>query len=397
MFAKRHRRQKEEEPLVPHGLVWQAMEHMGSAEKSEGKVETSNRLPGPQLVPPPIRLAPSKPPSVVNDDLSRSSTVFWKKLAKPQLFKSSTFDGGSAPPLSAADRLPTNLERPHRYLSPTVDRLKRAWDLIHLNLARSVRGPIRRLDLGGRVVKCRTFMAGLGQRAGLRLRVLPATFLKAKLWQRSKRRMVAARTITTAQAHNLSATTRHCYQKLKARSRAYLAAGELRAQADLIARETSRATQDALPAAEPAAVAVPPLHGLAPVAAQSRAQKSGAPHHDARLQTSFTMAGLLALLVLGLVSAVQHYATRALPSHLLHKNSSPAITQAHTTPADTNAPSQKSTKAKAVRASQAAAIDSPKRATGNGSVKPKRRSHEDDDYVARDTFVSYGKRPNSSH
>ena len=374
---------------------------MASVEKSEGEVEKPNALQGPpQLVAPPIRLAKPEPASLVDDDSNRRSAVFWKKLGPPQLVKSSRFDRDSAGPLSTPNRPVASVERPRKYLSLTVNRVRRSWNTIHLNFATAGREPLRRLDIGGRAVKYRRFVAGVGQR-GIAHLSGRTRILEVKLWQSLKGGIVAALTIIATHANNLSATTRRGYKKLEARSQAYLAARAPKAEADSIGIEISGSTQEALPVALPAAesavMAAPPLAAPAPVPAQLQTQKSGYPRSNARLRTSFAMAGILAVLVLGLVSAVQHYATEALPSHVLRDNPSPAPMPA-TTHADTNAVSQKSNpKAKAVRPSQAAAIDSSKRASETRAVKPKRHSNEDDDYVARDTFVSYGNRPNSSH
>ena len=116
--------------------------------------------------------------------------------------------------------------------------------------------------------------------------------------------------------------------------------------------------------------------------------------HDSRLWTSMAMAALSALLALGLISTVRHYATDALPSHLSHADSSPASnlpTAAEVAPlkptADRVHPVQRVSPPRLIQHQR---ID---RAP---VIKPKPHRSEDDDYVARDTYVYYGNKPNGS-
>jgi hypothetical protein len=86
------------------------------------------------------------------------------------------------------------------------------------------------------------------------------------------------------------------------------------------------------------------------------------------------MAGLSALLAFGLILTVRRYATAALPSHVFQKDSSPLVC----TPA------------------AAASVVPPKRMNTGRVVQPKSRHSQEDEYVARDTYVYYGKRRSTS-
>src|SRR5260370_34284782 len=56
MFDKRHRRPQEEQPLVPRGLVWQAMQETAPTEKE--KSQTGDQHATPEAKPVPIVLPP---------------------------------------------------------------------------------------------------------------------------------------------------------------------------------------------------------------------------------------------------------------------------------------------------------------------------------------------------
>jgi hypothetical protein len=119
---------------------------------------------------------------------------------------------------------------------------------------------------------------------------------------------------------------------------------------------------------------------------------------DSHLWTSFAMAGLSALLLLGFISSVRHYGTEALPSHVLHDNS---LTETEPAEAATVVPQKPASRTESARTPQRDTRISPKpvspKPAARARVAPKPRHNQDDDYVARDTFVSYENRRNSSH
>jgi hypothetical protein len=114
---------------------------------------------------------------------------------------------------------------------------------------------------------------------------------------------------------------------------------------------------------------------------------------DSRLWTSFAMAGVSALLVLGLISSVRRHATPALPGQVLHA-SSPS--KASLPQPASSASQESASRTESVRSPTPGAIASPQRSAAQRVAKPKPRRAQDDDYVAPDTFVSYDNRRSGS-
>ena len=118
---------------------------------------------------------------------------------------------------------------------------------------------------------------------------------------------------------------------------------------------------------------------------------------------SMVMGGLSALLALAFISTVRHYGTAALPSHPLDSPSSINIKKvsggdssagaslsAPVVHADT--PVRASTGEPAIV--KPARVSAPVKKT-NPTMSKHRRS-QDEDYVARDTYVVYGAKTNKS-
>ncbi len=116
--------------------------------------------------------------------------------------------------------------------------------------------------------------------------------------------------------------------------------------------------------------------------------------YDSRLWTSVAMAGLSALLAFGLILTVRRYATAALPSHVFQKDSSPPVC----TPAAAASvvPPKPAPAVQSARLSNKAVAIPPKRMNTARVVQPKSRHSLEDEYVARDTYVYYGKRQSAS-
>jgi hypothetical protein len=117
---------------------------------------------------------------------------------------------------------------------------------------------------------------------------------------------------------------------------------------------------------------------------------------DSRFWTSMTLAGISALIVLGIVSVVPNYAAKSLPSRILGANS--AVNADVATPVVLAAPPQaSSSQAGPPRPSKAAAkktvdpkLAPEKPASPKAAATPKTRRAADDDYVAPDTYKYYG-------
>src|SRR5439155_1054659 len=99
MFAKRKPRPKADEPLVPHGLVWQATADTGSLEKSDREAEKVSPPARPiQIVPPTVEVAGSATPAVTQvpkKPAGSSPPLFWQKVTKPEIVKPVSNTAGS--------------------------------------------------------------------------------------------------------------------------------------------------------------------------------------------------------------------------------------------------------------------------------------------------------------
>jgi hypothetical protein len=127
------------------------------------------------------------------------------------------------------------------------------------------------------------------------------------------------------------------------------------------------------------------------------------------IRTVATVASLGLVLVTGLVSATRHYAAVSLPSHFLDANTDsayPSAPSAQAQPSEvvspnavasgiTNASLSTKEVIKPAEVSKPSQVQV-KRPAAEPTVRPKRHRTEDDDYVARDTYVYYGNRPKSS-
>ncbi len=107
---------------------------------------------------------------------------------------------------------------------------------------------------------------------------------------------------------------------------------------------------------------------------------------DSRLLTAMTLGLCTALLALAIVSSARHYGNASLPSHLVHSGASQVPAATTSANAITKQPvrAEFHTKAQAARTIRPRPISMAARTR----LKPSRK--EDDDYVARDTYVYYG-------
>lgn len=404
MFAKRHRRPEQEEPLVPRGLIWQAMEEGSPAEK---QVSPPSQL---QIVPPPAE-SPAGDPSVrvlaPKADLATPRPAFWHKAAKPELLKPACDDDD--PTISALASIPMvasgNAEQQKRLVFfRTLDPHK--LDLIthqagRVNTARTTfaaatRKFLRRWD--ERVINFRKAFGATIRRGSALLAEGRGKIRERRYWERLKQRMAWTATLVFAGAQKARAKTHDAYSDLKARSRARFSEREPKvhhdvASAELPVVETLAVRPVARQRLKPRILAGLPLRvAVAFKRFLPRTETLRAIGRDSRLWTSYAMTGFSALLLLGFVLTVKHYATEALPSHVLRTNS---LTES--APAEAaGAPQKPSTAVESVRTTKRTAVVPPKRTTTPRVVKPKPRHTEDDDYVARDTFVSYENRRSNS-
>lgn len=356
MFSKRQRRPPEEEPLVPHGLVWQAME-----DPPAEKLNTEDEKP---IVPAEsLRIPPVAAEETISPQLSRrvvkNSSVVCRTL-----------------------------------FSRTVALLRHQASWISAGLRRFVvraREISDRRDVNGAFLKLRVSLAGIIQAAVTRLAKARGQILEHNPREGLKRtlRWICVRVIQGAR--NAIAAVRPGHVELKAKARARFAPSLLNVQQD---PPPSQPLVRGIEAHPIAPQRVTPRSG-ARIVMMGLLQRSGTLQflcRDPRLWTSFVMAGFAALLVVGFISTVRHYAIAALPSHVLHNRS---LTECAPSEVAGAVPPTSTKPIKVVRTLRRTAMASPKRAPKPRGSKPRPRRTEDDDFVAPDTFVSYETRRSS--
>ena len=412
MFAKRHRRPEQEEPLVPRGLIWQAMEEPSQAEEPKRQEKANspeNRL---HILPPPAQVPASQSSvqaSATGADSVSHRPPFWHKAAKPEVVKPACDDDDpTISPLASIPMLATGNAKGQKRLAFFRRLDPHKLDLIthqarRVNTARTTfsaatRKFLRRWDTKVRVFNFWKVFSATIRRGSASLVEARGKVRERRYSERLNQRIAGFATLVVAGAQKVHAKTHDAYTELKARSRARFSERQPEVQhniasAELPVVETLALRPIARPSLKPPIPAGLPLRvGVAFKRFLPGTETLQAIGRDSRLWASFALTGLSALLLLGFVLTVKHYATEALPSHVLHTNS---VTEP--APAETArvAPQKPSAPVESARSTKHTAVVLPKRSTPR-VVKPKLRHTEDDDYVARDTFVSYENRRSSS-
>jgi hypothetical protein len=383
MFA-RHKHtseptRQEDESLVPHGLVWQAMASADSTETPEA--ENQNSIPVirvPEILHPPSALAqdaPSagpltakKPPQ--NSDLN-SPPLFWQKLSRHEAEANASVN-------SVVDPTPTPPLR-----APVATRPKEDPKFVRL---------ARALEQASVKTSARTWE---------RLKKTKPLFALARV------RVAGAATFAAARTADAFAQLRVHSQNLNLRAVSLLHSVVIHAKRYVTHGSVPLPSPAVQPSSEEPQVSLPQkvrirLTGL-PLRARLLLVRGIAEwklmpqtvRPDSPFATLAAIAVLSAVLVLALFSATRHYATASLPSHLSNIASTPIPSAPEpsniaplTQPAASSTTAQKITKPARVQ----------KKPPASPPAAPSRRRRiEDDDYVARDTYVYYGNDPARSH
>jgi len=376
-------------------------------EKSETGVEqvTPEAKPVPIVLPPvqvSARASVASTPAN-GEPVSRSLPPFWQKLGKLEFVKpASRGDDSTIPPQGSVRAVALAEHDREERPSPAVDPIKHETNppkAAMRDFANVWRDLSARQEVKALILNFRQITRMLGQCGLAVVGKARAKMLKRPPWGEWNTRIGWGCDFIVAPARNATATVRHSYRELKAKAQARFA-GLPRAQRDKGAAEPAVKTPDLHPIARrsPGARIFTglPLRGRVALARLfSHKVKLRILRRDSRLWTSVAMAGLSAALAFGFISTVRHYATQALPSHVLHSNSFPVCTPAE---APSSVLQKSASRVESVQAPNGTAIISPKRKNTTQVLKPKPRhsEDEDDDYVARDTYVSYGNRRNGS-
>jgi hypothetical protein len=397
--------------LVPHGLVWQATDAPEASEPADVPV-TKKNLATESTSDPLQPTAPFQAAGILpKKPLVISPPLFWRSRRQPEIVKADISTPRSDPELRVAttppvavqrslnsgaqakSKRPSILQQFRTKGSEIVSASQRAITRFTADFWRNTR------DFGQRLrVEVEYISAGLRtRRASLDLpsRVRSTrNIFSIQFWQ------VATR------LHRYGANGKTLGNAYFTKTIAYI---KLRSEhlnsmrSHLVGRESLEAPRlDAVPkfrkrvrlAGFPLRIRI--LFTRAISEWRLKANTAGT---DSRLLTSMTMALCTALLALGLVSSARHYGNASLPSHLVHSSTPQA-------PAVATSPSVISTKAASVRTEsgtkkQEARTVRPRpmptarpaptaQSVQTARPRPKPRRSEDDDYVARDTYVYYG-------
>jgi len=437
MFARRKPKMQKDEPLVPHGLVWQATAEPEAApegnmpvvsqENSQGKPVEMPQPPAPanseaKADPSPLfplgkslhnkkmipAASPAEPPSeapVPRKPVAASPPEFWKSVKRPELVKTSAPET-SVPSVSHSEPAEKRevARRPEPQLKPALVAIRGKVTEARVQFSDGwVVAARLRAKLSSQVQAAARAAGHLPGIAGSKLGESYRTL-------RFEQKISGVRSWAARSSQNVSTQARPYRQQFHARiaswSHQAMASAKTKSR-----RAYSTARQQIAGIANRARnsqlkirVTGLPLRTRISIArSRARWAQRTALRGDSRLWISMAMGGLSALLALGLITTVRHYGTAALPSHALDSTSatkgskaSGVVSQAGTamTPpvVHADAPARASTSEPMIL--KPARVSAPVKRT-TLPVSKHRRS-QDEDYVARDTYVVYGAKPNKS-
>jgi len=394
MFARR-KRKEEEEPLVPHGLVWQATEEAISGEK-----KSSGAAKIPETAPVPNEpAAPSAMAYPVKKPVASSPSQFWRSQKKPEL-------------VYPAKALPAAVPVP----APKIESLEHSDAGSSLVPESSIRRPAfasvreRIADVLERVSAKRTVFAGLSVGLTRQIKLFSGRCIEVlKLLRNESREDYRLGTKWSAQTLDFAM---RAYSNLKLQARQQISGmvsrSKRRAAATLTGRPLASLSGADLPQIRIARIPRLPnirirLSGLplrsriffARLASEWKLQKH-AVLSVRRLGTLSLLAVLSAMIVLALVSVARNYGTASLPSHRLRSEMPSAVS---VLPVASEIP----LKPPAIHADVPTKLEKrrtpplkhkrarlPVLAATERRQKP--RYNEEEDYVARDTYVYYGNK-----
>ena len=414
MLAKRKSRRQEDEPLVPHGLVWQATaeteaDREGTASLAQQTAEEAKLIVISPRQNEDVAISPtgdaSLPvPPVSKKPAASSPPLFWRSLKKPELVKTATLEAepASAPAVqqsaNCAKREDLQGPAPQRpRLGPALAVIRARMVGASVQFAEKRRSAKRTSTRIWQAIQSsargsrETFKLAC-RKVGDRCRSLEfQTWIEpARLWILAQSRSAVERT----RAHR---------ERLRRGAASLLSSSLVHAkrQADRIHalsydRNASPGPHNSIHSAVRIRLTGLPRQArtlFARANSEWRLKGRGL-HGDSRLWTSMAMAALSALLALALVTTVRHYGTAALPSHLSNSNPTLRLNNPAASSAVPIKPPAIHADAPA-RSPDKRAIHT-KRVRPAPPVRPRHRRSEDDDYVARDTYVYYGNKSSGS-
>ncbi len=422
MFAKRNSRPQENEELVPHGLVWQAMAEPSAAEKTNSDALQTAKETRLTEVPPRQDdvIAKTATGALVPKKPAASSTplLFWRsqKIARPEVVKPMAPAASSPSPQTKPVLIQPVRKKDDAQILRTAELpadQEPALARISAHLAKASHEISERGKAVARITLVRRYIERIGHGAVVWFKWLHEKLPDGHRFSELRNHIDRVRSFMVAQTRAAVVRFRLYSEKFRVRTVIFFTSvvTYARRQAERV-RSLPVERRQLVIEDQPTRLDGPDTRKSKH--AQVRIRLVGLPLqarilvaraisewklkrdllHDSRLWTSMAMVALSAMLALGLISTVRHYATHALPSHLSHADSSPALSLP---PAAKVAP----LKPTANRVHPVQRVSQPrliqrKRIDRAPVIKPKPHHSEDDDYVARDTYVYYGNKPNGS-
>jgi hypothetical protein len=368
MFAKRNERRREEEPLVPHGLVWQATGEEATPERDrQADADAQNRISGLPL--PPAQAAfpnqttsspknEARVPESQKKHAASSPPPFWRSQPKIEIVRQ-VVASTQSPAIGAA---PPRVDRQSTISKLVLQKRRLAEWGAGISRAFSKRGKLVRRKAANSVLIARISLRHwieVGGESGQRFRAVCLS------------KFAAAKTRGTQQFASLKAEVS---RRTSEASRLSLPDGYLSERAFKV-----RVRLAGLPLR---------VRILLTRATSEWRLKNSVPG-DSRAWTSIMMAACCALIALGLVSAGRRYGDASLPSRRLHPSAAPSAVM----PVVEKSPPEKPAKLSVEHREPARKSNPSLSQTRRTTAQPKPRRQNDDDYVARDTYVYYGDNP----
>jgi hypothetical protein len=346
MLARRKREPRDDEPLVPHGLVSQALD----------------------ATPPVVESTSQPPPRPAGSDTIAYPTRPLPAIANPSPAKSC---------LSPAQPISTELQQLRSDVSARVTRIHSFFT----TCVKSVRDVLAKVLTKVQLVP--GSLSGVGNRVGNKCKISSA-HMREFTSTRTREAFELTRNWKSKGSIRLHGLTTASMQRLR-EARAKVHFPEIRA----VSNRRIRIRFAGAPLQARLALARTRLEWNLCRESISR---------NSRLWTSLALGALAALLVMGIFSIARHYAQASLPSrnqNLSSAQNSPPVAQ--TSVAKPTADILKSgSTVKPLKSASAVAVK-PQPTQRKDAHKPavvRRRiqRHQDEDYVAKDTYIYYGKK-----
>ena len=423
MLARRKRREDEEELLVPHGMIWQATENgMSPQPETTNQATPQEPAKAPAVPAPSSSACPDADPTTTKPKRGAISPPLpWpspkiQEIARPvrPRFTAVPPEVKSPPPISAPESAPVpNLPPVAVQTDSTEEMASRVSLRARLHMRRDALSQLFARSRQGASRALLSTRAGAGKLQARVRNAYPLSKLGGQVHDvekitaepRDAAHLDPAPLVDTQESRAGRVGTFSPFASIRGAVEHALSYTRLKCgRALLTTRDSLNHAAHAANNAAHAALAFrikikfqrPKSTMLESWLARSKQAKSDLERRDSRLWTSMAMATLSAVLALLVVSGVRGYSPHDEPV----KVSPPAtpVVQAAATALRKPSPTTRSRSSRPGRtAVEKAALSTPEPKVATPKVTRKKIHHnEDEDYVAKDTYVYYGLNGKSS-